>query len=196
MLDHLRQDPRLATLIDSITLNPPSAGQDVYFALLESIVSQQLSVKAADTIFNRFLGLFPDRYPHTDQVIALNMTELRAAGLSGQKSGYIQNVATFHQTAGIDWEKLNPLTDEEVIQYLTQIKGVGKWTVEMLLMFVLHRPDVLPVDDLGIQQAMIRLYAITETGKELKARMTAIAKPWQPYRTLACKYLWRWKDTK
>lgn len=87
------------------------------------------------------------------------------------------------------------MSDEEIIEFLSQIKGVGKWTVQMLLMFTLGRPDVFPVDDLGIQQAMIRLYQLNETGKDLKKKMQEIAEPWQPFRTVACRYLWRWKDT-
>jgi DNA-3-methyladenine glycosylase II len=197
MLEHLSQDPTLKSIIEKIEM--PEYAQtemDVYLALLESITSQQLSVKAADTIFKRFLALFPDNYPSPELVIVIEIEKMRAVGLSQQKSSYIKNVAQFALDNGLDWQTLQAKTDSEVIDYLTVIKGVGKWTVEMILMFTLHRPDVFPIDDLGIQNAMIKLYNLSSTGKELKKEMLKIAEPWSPYRTLACRYLWRWKDTK
>jgi DNA-3-methyladenine glycosylase II len=192
---HLRQqDPKIGDLIDRIDIPDFSPSRKVYFDLLESIVSQQLSVKVATVIFNRFLALFPDQYPHPDLVIHVETEQLRAAGLSYQKAAYLQNVAAFsldHDLEGHDWDSMQ---DEEIIAFLSQIKGVGKWTVEMLLMFTIGRLDVLPVDDLGIQQGMQLLYGITETGKDLKKRMIEIAEPWRPYRTIACRYIWRYKD--
>jgi DNA-3-methyladenine glycosylase II len=177
-----------------IQLPEHQPSDDVYFALLESIVSQQLSVKAADTIFRRFLLLFDNGYPDAGKLMHLDETTLRSAGLSGQKVAYLQNVARFSLESGLSYEKISALTDEELLAYLTQIKGVGKWTVEMLMMFVLQRPDVFPVDDLGIQNAMKKIYGLTGTGKELKTKMLATAEAWRPHRTLACRYLWRWKD--
>lgn len=194
MIAHLQQDPLLKSVIDKTTFTLGPKTNDLYLTILESIVSQQLSIKAADTIFKRFLVLFEQQYPHQEQVLALDASVLRSVGLSGQKASYLKNVAQFSIERGLSIELIEPMSDEEIIKYLTQIKGVGKWTVEMLLMFALHRPDVLPVDDLGIQQAMIKLYSLDETGKELKKRMVEIAEPWRPYRTLACKYLWKWKD--
>lgn len=170
------------------------SGTDVYFDLLESIVSQQLSVKAAATIHGRFVGLFEDGLPHPEKLLALDVPTLRAVGLSNQKAGYMLNVANFFVTEklhGVDW---STMTDEEIIKRLTAIKGVGRWTVEMILMFTLNRPDILPVDDLGIQNAIKRLYELEETGKALRIRMVEIAEPWRPYRTHACRYLWKWKD--
>lgn len=194
MIAHLQQDPLLKSVIDKTTFTLGPKTNDLYLTILESIVSQQLSIKAADTIFKRFLALFEHQYPHQEQVLALDLSVLRSVGLSGQKASYLKNVARFSLDQGLSVKLIEPMTDEEIIKYLTQIKGVGKWTVEMLLMFALHRPDVLPVDDLGIQQAMIKLYRLNETGKDLKTRMVEIAEPWRPYRTLACKYLWKWKD--
>lgn len=168
----------------------------VYYDLLESIVSQQLSVKVADVIFKRFLSLFPDNYPHPELVIALESAQLRSAGLSGQKAGYMQNVARFaieNNLEQIDWAEMS---DEEIIAFLTQIKGVGKWTVQMLLMFTLARTDIFPVDDLGIQQAMQRLFKIeAENTRLLKIQMLELSESWRPWRTVACRYLWRWKDS-
>jgi DNA-3-methyladenine glycosylase II len=154
-----------------------------------------LSGKAAATIHGRFLDLFPEAYPFPEALLALDLPTLRSAGLSRQKATYIQNVAEFFQRENLIGKDLADMDDETVIRYLTQIKGVGRWTVEMLLMFTLNRPDVLPLDDLGIQQAMQLLYNFEEKGRALKKRMLELAEPWRPYRTYASLYLWRWKDS-
>lgn len=193
--EHLKKDPALATLIEVTTVPDFTPSGRIYYDLLESIVSQQLSVKAATTIFNRFCAIFPDNYPHANLLIQMEIPELRLVGLSNQKAGYLQNVAHFSLQNDLENHRWDQMSDEEIIDFLTQIKGVGKWTVEMLLMFTLGRPNVFPVDDLGIQQAMARLYQLNETGKDLKKKMLEIAEPWQPWRTVAARYLWRWKDT-
>lgn len=197
-LDHLTQDPVMARIVAETTVpkivNEPA--DDVYLALLESIVSQQISTKAADAIFARLCGLFPNHYPTPEALLALSFADLRSAGLSGQKVKYVQSVADFALANPIDRAHLDPMTDEEVVQYLLPIKGVGRWTVEMLLMFVLDRPDVFPIDDLVIRQKMIRAYADRTdglTGRALYNVLQEIADPWRPYRTTACRYLWRWK---
>lgn len=185
------RDPVLATVIDG---RPPPRyprNRDIYVCLLESIVSQQLSVRAADTIYSRFIDLFPEQYPDPVLVLRKRPETLRKAGLSRQKAGYLRNVAAFARTGGMAYEKIHRMKDEEVIAYLTRIKGVGRWTVEMLLMFPLGRPDVLPVDDLGIQKAMATLYRLRVQGPRLKERMVRVAEAWRPYRSVACKYLWR-----
>lgn len=192
---HLSADPVLKELSTRFVLPPFERDADVYKQLLSAIVYQQLSGKAASTIYNRFLALFPDGQALPALLLAIEDERLRACGLSRQKAGYLRNVATFfleNDLLEYDWSKLE---EEAVIQLLTQIKGVGRWTVEMILMFTLKRPDVLPLDDLGIQQAIQGLYHLTEKGKALKQRMIEIAEPWRPYRTYACVYLWRWKDT-
>lgn len=174
---------------------------DVYIALLESIVSQQISVKAADAIFGRFRTLFPDNYPHADALLLKTTDELRSAGLSFQKISYLQSVAAFSLTKvgelpAMARAHLDAMTDEEVVQYLLPIKGVGRWTVEMLLMFVLDRPDVFPIDDLIIRQRMLLAYPNRTaglTGRGLYKVLGEIAEPWRPYRTTASRYLWRWK---
>jgi DNA-3-methyladenine glycosylase II len=195
-LAHLNTEPRMAALIRSVEMPVFNPSKRVYYDLLDSIVSQQLSIKAATTIFNRVLTLFPDQYPHPELLLEIPSDQLRAAGLSNQKTTYLQNVATFalqHNMETLAWDDMS---DEHIIEFLTSIKGVGKWTVQMVLMFTLGRPDIFPVDDLGIQQAMTRLYGLEEEGKKLKHRMVELAKPWQPYRTVASRYLWRWKDQK
>lgn len=192
---HLSEDVHLKPILASVSPPVFTPQTDVYFALLESIVSQQLSVKAADTIFKRFLSLFPDQYPHPELLLKLDVPSLRTVGLSAQKANYLHHTAHHfqaNQLMSFTWEHA---TDEEVVQLLTQIKGVGKWTAEMILIFTLQRPDVFPVDDLGIQQAMIRLYHFDKHDKQLKAKMLERSEPWRPWRTVAARYLWRWKDT-
>ena len=168
---------------------------DLFLDLLEAITSQQLSGKAATTIFERFLDLFPSRQPTPRRVLALKPEKLRTAGLSRQKAGYLHNVAAFALRHDLSRAALRHLNDDEIIALLTQIKGVGRWTAEMLLMFPLDRPDVFPVDDLGIQLAIKNLYSLRGDGRRLHKRMTAIAENWRPHRSLACKYLWRWRST-
>ncbi len=204
-LDHLRQDPVLAKLIDITEFPKPAYSHDdipehnrLFVTLLDSIVGQQISVKAADAIFRRFRMLFSqtaeaEGYPTPTQLAETTVEELRAVGLSSQKVKYMHSVAEFALTNSLDFNYVQSLDDEAIIQYLTPIKGVGRWTVEMVMMFVLDRPDVFPVDDLVIRQKMVRAYELTETGKPLVRRLHDIAQPWQPHRTLACRYLWRWK---
>jgi len=187
---HLRSDKILSHYLDSITLEKRNPSKDVYTGLLKSIVSQQLSVKAAETIYGRFLDLFEDRIPDADKIPQLTDDALRGAGLSGQKTGYIRNVVDFFSTRELFDVKWDTYSDDAIIKQLSEIKGVGKWTVEMILMFVLKRPDVFPVLDLGIQKGMKRVYGLTTDKKELHKEMVAIAEQWRPYRTVACLFLW------
>lgn len=190
------EDLIMTRLVETITAPVDSTHDDLYLGLLKSVISQQLSVKVADIIYTRFRGLFEENYPAATSVLALETDMLRSVGLSGQKINYIRNIASFHQESPITFEHLNPLTDEEIISHLTQIKGVGRWTVQMLLMFPMNRPDIFPIDDLGVRLAMIELYQVTETGKDLHKRLHQIAELWTPNRSLACKYLWRSRDIK
>lgn len=192
---HLSQDPVLKKLVESIPFPEPTAEtKGVYGGLLSSIISQQLSGKVATVIYGRFLALFDDGEPHPEPLLDMDMEKLRSVGLSRQKAAYLQNVAAFFQKQNLENHDWHSLEDEAIIQLLTQIKGVGKWTVEMILMFSLRRPDVLPLDDYGISSAIIDLYKLTETGKALRHQMVEVAAPWRPYRTYACWYLWRYKD--
>ncbi|MEJ2179676.1 MAG: DNA-3-methyladenine glycosylase 2 family protein [Gammaproteobacteria bacterium] len=191
----LSRDTQLSTVIGLCQYPRSRKNTDIHRALLASIVAQQLSVKAADTIFNRFLDLFENRNPDPKRITRLSVNSLRKVGLSQQKAGYIKNVAAFaRQDDGLNYSQLNKMTDEELISYLTQIKGVGRWTVEMLLMFAFDRKDVFSRDDLGIQQAMKQLYSMEHSGRELKNRMLEVAENWRPYRSIVCKYLWQWKS--
>lgn len=191
---HLKQHDKIRLLVETIHIPDFSPSGKVYYDLLESIVSQQLSVKAASTIFNRFCALFSDNYPHPALLSAIEIQLLRSAGLSSQKASYLQNVAAFSLQYDLENHQWESMSDDEIIDFLTSIKGVGKWTAQMILMFSIGRPDIFPVDDLGIQQAMTRLYGLDEKDKKLKQQMIELAEPWRPYRTIACRYLWRWKD--
>jgi DNA-3-methyladenine glycosylase II len=160
-------------------------------------MSQQLSTKVASIIHNRFLDLYGGVAPNPEQILEVPEERLRGIGLSNAKVQYVRNVARFAMEQGMTPKQLGRMTDEAVIEYLTQIKGVGKWTAEMLLMFALKREDVFPADDLGIQQAMIRLYGLDPSDKKmLRQEMHRIAAKWSPYRTYASMHLWNWKDGK
>jgi len=190
----LSKDPIMAAIISQGQPLTSSKSEDLYYKLLSSIVSQQLSTKVAAVIFRRFTALFPDDYPHPQLVLEAPDEVLRGAGLSFQKIGYVRNVAAFAAEGNMTHATIDAMESEDLIRHLTQIKGVGRWTVEMLLMFALERPDVFPVDDLGIQNAMKRHYGLEETGKALKLRMQDLAENWRPYRTIASKYLWQSLD--
>jgi DNA-3-methyladenine glycosylase II len=195
IIHHLSQDIVLKKLVENIPFREPSSeSKGVYIDLLGSIISQQLSGKVATVIQNRFLGLFEDGYPHPGLLMELDIETLRSAGLSRQKATYLQNVAAFFSKEKIEKKSWDSMEDDAIIEYLTQIKGVGKWTVEMILMFSLNRPDILPLDDLGIRNAISTLYQLTETGKDLRKKMYEVAEPWRPYRSYACWFLWRYKD--
>ncbi len=195
-ITHLKKDKALKKVIEQVGVIKNSKREDLFIALVRAIVSQQLSVKAADTIYNRFLDLFKNRIPDAKSILKLKDDKLRAVGLSYQKAGYIKNIATFSLEQSLDHKLLKVKTDDELVEYLVQIKGVGRWTVEMLLMFNLNRPDVFPKDDLGIQNGMKKLYNLKTEKKALLKEMEEIAEAWRPHRTLACRYIWRYKDTR
>lgn len=192
---HLSKDPVIAPLIEKIQLERLELTDDVYMRLVRAIIYQQLSGKAASTIYQRFMALFNDGYPHPDQVLDFDLPALRQVGLSRQKATYIQNVAQHFAQNDLlrqDWSKVR---DESILQELTQIKGVGTWTVQMILMFSLGRKDILPTGDLAIQQSMQHLYQLDGKGRQLEQQMLKVAEAWRPYRSVAVRYLWQWKDT-
>jgi len=162
---------------------------------MASIISQQLSTKVAAIIFDRFLALYPGKKPTIQKVLDTSEETLRGIGISYAKIKYIYAVANFCQVHKITDKKLAQLPDEAIIDLLVQINGVGKWTVQMLFMFSLGRENVFAVDDLGIKQAMVKLYRLDPSNKkELKAKMLSISEAWSPFKTYACLHLWRWKD--
>ncbi|MDQ3050769.1 MAG: DNA-3-methyladenine glycosylase 2 family protein [Bacteroidota bacterium] len=190
----LQKDPVMKSIIKKTGKLESVKNRNLYFSLLKSITSQQLSTKAGDTIFSRFLDLFPARKPLAEKVISMNIEKLRGAGLSYAKAGYLKNIAEFSLTHGLEYRKLNKMEDDAVMEYLISIKGVGRWTAEMILMFTVNRPDILPVDDIGIRNEMKKMYGISGEGKIFIAQMHEVAEHWKPYRTLACRHLWRHRD--
>ena len=192
---HLKKDKALATLLKGEPYVLKKR-KNTAIRLIASIISQQLSTKVAAIIFKRFLDLYGGREPSLQTILETSHDTLRGIGLSNSKVNYVKNVAEFFITHSITDKQLYTMSPSSVIDLLTQIKGVGKWTVEMLLMFSLGQEDVFAVDDLGIQQAMIRLYKIKfSTKKDLQTKMLRRAETWAPYRTYACLHLWHWKDT-
>jgi DNA-3-methyladenine glycosylase II len=161
---------------------------DAYGALLRSIVGQQLSTKAARTIYGRMIDLFGGHAPTPRQLLAVDPERIRAAGLSRPKIAYLRDLAQHVEDGRLELERLPELSDEEVSAQLTAIKGLGQWTADMFLMFHLRRPDVLPVGDQGIRRAVQVEYRLRKLPDA--KRMERIARPWRPYRTLACLYLW------
>jgi DNA-3-methyladenine glycosylase II len=196
-LKRLEKDAKLYSIIDTKLPVSVAKRPNVFLDLCSSIMSQQLSTAVAKVIFKRFLQLYGGEEPTPAQVIDTPFETLRGIGLSNAKTRYVQNVARFAIDEGMEDDKLDKMSNEEVVDYLTKIKGVGKWTTEMLLMFTLGREDVFAIDDLGIQQGMIRLYKLkTDDKKKLKAKMLKLSEKWSPYRTYACMHLWQWKDIK
>jgi DNA-3-methyladenine glycosylase II len=192
---HLSKDKKLKPLIKEHGAMKLNKHKDICLRLCASIMSQQLSVKVAEVIYKRFLNLFDDSQPSPEKILSLKPEILRSIGLSNAKVAYVQNVARFAVEKGMERKTLSKMSNEEVIEYLTEIKGVGRWTVEMLLMFTLGREDVFAVDDYGIQTAMLKLYRLDkEDKKKFKQKMVSIAEKWSPYRTYACLHLWAWKD--
>jgi DNA-3-methyladenine glycosylase II len=191
---HLQKDKKLSRTIGkeyhTLTLHP-----NIPVRMMASIMSQQLSVKVARVIYQRFLDLYKGKEPKPRQVLDTPAETLRAIGLSNAKVSYVHNVAAFCIEHKITDRKLLAMSNDEIIDLLVQIKGIGRWSVEMLLMFALGREDVFAADDLGIQQAMIKIYKLNpDNKKELKEKMLKISTKWTPYRTYACLHLWKWKD--
>lgn len=191
-LFHLRQaDPVLGGIIDRVgpcRLEARRTGTH-YDALVRSIVFQQLSGKAARTIHERFRGIYPRRRPRPELVLATSDAALRAAGLSRQKIGYLRDLSARVADRSLPLAHLGRLPDDAIIEHLVQVKGIGRWTVQMFLMFRLGRPDVLPELDLGVQNAIQRAYGLRKrpTPKEV----LRIGEPWRPYASVASWYLWR-----
>ena len=194
---HLSKDPTLKPLVASIVLewnDGEAEERDVYFALIRAIMGQQLSVKAASTILGRFLNYFKESYPNPNTILEMPLESMRAVGLSRQKSAYVTNVAQFfkdEKAFDLDWDSME---NDEIIKYLTQIKGVGRWTTQMILMFNLNREDVFPEQDHGVVQSIKKLYNLDTEGKALRLEAIEIARHWSPYRSYACRYLWKWRD--
>ncbi len=191
---HLSKDPIFRKLL-KLKIVLPKKRKNIALRLVNAILSQQLSITVAKVIYERFLALFGGKSPSAQQILEKSVDEIRAIGISRQKAIYIHNVAYFVVAKKLTDKKLHQLSDEEIIELLTQIKGVGRWTVEMLLMFTLGREDVFALDDLGIQKGMQKLFPELHQlrGKVLKTRMLELSNVWSPYRSYACLYLWNYQ---
>jgi DNA-3-methyladenine glycosylase II len=192
---YLSKDKKLKKLVQQEEAIELHFHKNICLRLCASIMSQQLSTKVAKVIYHRFLELYNSEEPTPTQIVDTPLETLRAIGLSNAKTQYVKNVAAFAIEHKITDTKLKKMSDEDIIELLTQIKGVGRWTVEMLLMFTLGREDVFAIDDYGIQVAMKKLYALEDTDKKaFRENMLKISSKWAPYRTYGCMLLWRWKD--
>jgi DNA-3-methyladenine glycosylase II len=163
---------------------------NLFVDLVEDIVAQQLSSKVADTIFKRFCNLFPEGIPTSDSLLQKSHEQLRAIGLSNAKANYVKNIAQYFLDNDFSVDKVNHLTDEEIVSELIKIKGVGVWTAQMVLIFSLNRPNVFPYGDLAIQQGMNSIYNLQLQGKDLVKEIAKISENWQPYRTIGTRYVW------
>jgi DNA-3-methyladenine glycosylase II len=193
-VNHLKKsDPVLRAIIEHVGPCRMQFGEPEFSSLAESIIYQQLNGKAAATIFDRFAALAGE--PLTPQgILNLSDEQLRSVGLSKQKSAYLKDLSTKTAAGLLDFARLPELPDEEVIQHLTQVKGIGEWTAHMFLMFSLRRPNVLPTGDYGVQVAIKKHYKKRKLPKPKD--MEKIARAWEPYRSVACWYMWRSLDIK
>ena len=188
----MRKDPVLARVIRQVG---PCTMADIpyqppFMALAEAIASQQLSVKAADTIFGRFCVLFaPDNIPDPHRLLQLDDVAIRAAGFSRSKVVFLRDLAAHVAEKRLDLDRLPELEDERVLTLLTAVKGIGVWTAEIFLMFRLQRPDIFPADDLGLVKAVQRVYGLRQ--RPTRKKLLKIAETWRPYRSVAAWYLWR-----
>lgn len=194
-ISHLSKDKKLKKIIDENEPLKLKFHKNICLRLCASIMSQQLSTKVAQVLHRRFLELYGEEEPTPEQIVATPFEKLRGIGLSNAKTQYVLNVAQFAIDHDLSDKKMKKMSNEEIIELLTQIKGVGKWTVEMLLMFTLGREDVFSADDYGIQTAIKKVYKIDDTNKkEFREKMIRLSKKWAPYRTYACLLLWKFKD--
>lgn len=190
-LNHLRKDRKLAKVIDLVGEFNLSLTKNPYESLVEAIITQQLSAKAADSISTRFRAIY-GRFPKPADVIETSDAKLRKVGLSYMKVSYIKDLSKKVESKEIRLDYMKNLSDEEVIAQLTQVKGIGRWTAEMFLIFSLGRLDVLPVGDLGLRKGIKNLYSLEELPE--KEQIERIAEKWRPYRSVATWYLWRNQD--
>jgi len=188
-----KADPVLAQIIAEVGALGIQPRRERFQALARTIILQQLAGAAANAIYGRFVGLFPGvEFPSPEQVMAKTDSELRSVGLSEKKALYIKDLAAHVRDRKLNFHRFHRMTDEEIIADLTRVKGIGKWTAEIFLMFNLGRPDVMPADDLGVQNAVMRHYRMRQ--RPNRKRLLKHAERWRPYRTAAAWYLWRSLD--
>lgn len=183
-------DLKIENIAKEVNLPKIEKTKDIYLDMLEVIISQQLSGKVAKVIYERFLQLFENNYPKPKTLLNTDDSILRTAGLSQAKTNYVKNLAGFALSNDLSLSYIDSLSDDEIVELLTKVKGIGKWSVEMLLIFSLDRPDVFPYDDLVIKKSMIEIYGIKKEGKELISKMIKTSEKWKPNRTYATRLLW------
>ena len=188
---HLKRvDPILGAVIDRVGAYSINRRPDRFHSLVQAIIFQQLAGRAAQTIFDRFVAAVGGgRFPTPDRLLAASDETMRSAGLSRGKMAYIRDLATHVNNRTLSFHRHGRMTDDEIIADLTRVRGIGRWTAEMFLMFNLHRPDVLPVDDLGVRNAVARLYGMSAPPPPKELRV--FGQRWSPYRTVASWYLWQ-----
>lgn len=194
LLHFKKVDPILYKVAIKIELTKQIKPEDYFIDLVESIVSQQLSIKAADTIFGRFEKLFKNEKINPKELLTIQDQKIRKAGISFSKIKYIKGIAEAIINKQLDLKKLDSMTDEEVIGELIKLKGVGQWTAEMFLMFTLRRTDIFSAGDLGLQNAMIKIYKLKT--KPTTTELLEISKKWSPHRTIASRILWKSLESK
>ncbi|MGC2441881.1 DNA-3-methyladenine glycosylase family protein, partial [Candidatus Binatus sp.] len=188
-----KADPVLARIIAEVGPLGIQPRRERFQALARAIIFQQLAGAAANAIYGRFVALFPGvDFPSPEQVLAKTGAELRAVGLSEKKALYLKDLAAHIRDGKLDFHRFHKMTDEEIIEHLVMVKGIGRWTAEMFLMFNLGRPDVMPAGDLGVQNAIKRHYRMRQ--RPNRKRLLKHAERWRPYRTAAAWYLWRSLD--
>ena len=194
-IEFLKRDKNMQVLIEKFGRPNFKIGQDYFQSLFRSIVFQQLSGEAAQTIFKRLVNLIAETSNLSpNDVLKLDKDDMRKAGLSFQKINYVRNLADYFENNSFKKKDVERMTDEEISKELTQIKGIGQWTVDMFLMFTLNRADILPYKDLGIQKGIMKI--LNKKILPSKKEMENCSKKWRPFRTIACWYLWRMTDDK
>lgn len=188
-------DSRLELIIKALPHPQYSEPQLPYLGLMSSVASQQLSTKVAKVIWDRFLNLFEDQYPHPSIVREMDKEVLRSIGFSYAKAQYVINIGHYFHENDFDHQHLDSMSDEDLLKSLTSIKGVGEWTVQMLQIFTLHKEDIWPVKDLGVQQGFAKMLDIDPLSKDLTKMMNTFAEKWRPYRSAVALLLWKWKDS-
>jgi len=184
----LRKDPALSAVIDSVGDYKLKRRNHHFSVLVESIISQQLATNAAEAIFKRFKKLYP-KFPTASEILSTRKSKLRVVGLSGMKIEYLKDLARHIEEGRLDMKSVSKMSDEDVITHLTQVKGIGRWTAKMFLIFSLGRQDVFPVDDLGLRKGIQMLFSLPETPKPRE--IERLGNRWRPYRTIATWYLWK-----
>ncbi|WP_101477830.1 DNA-3-methyladenine glycosylase family protein [Candidatus Nitrosotalea bavarica] len=187
-VEFLQKDPQLAVIIDSVGNYKLKQKNHHFSTLIESIISQQIATSAAEAIFKRFKKLYP-KFPTASEVLSTRKSKLRTVGLSGMKIEYLKDLARHVEEGKLNMKSLSKMNDEDVITHLTQVKGIGRWTAEIFLIFSLGRQDVFPVDDLGLRKGVQILFSLSEIPKPKEVEK--LGERWKPYRTIATWYLWK-----